>query len=56
MTDKDKALQEITKDWTNAPDTRVCAICLCEVKRKDYDEHITNVHGYTIITIGDKDD
>ena len=47
MTDKEK-LEELTKDWKNTPDTRVCAICLCEVNRNEYDNHI-KTHGYTIV-------
>ena len=49
MTDKEK-LEELTKDWKNTPDTRVCAICLCEVNRSEYDNHI-KTHGYTIVSV-----
>ena len=49
MTDKEK-LEELTKDWKNAPDTRVCAICLCEVNRNEYENHI-KTHGYTIVNV-----
>jgi hypothetical protein len=49
MTDKEK-LEELTKDWKNAPDTRVCAICLCEVNRDKYDQHMGK-HGYTILNV-----
>lgn len=51
MTDEEKALKEITKNWTNAPDKRICAICLEEVNRSEYHEHTTKVHGYTVINI-----
>ena len=51
MTEEDKKLQEIAKEWTNEPDKRVCAICLREVNRSEYYEHTQKVHGYKIIEV-----
>lgn len=43
----------ITKDWSLNLDgkLRVCAICLSEIPRVEYEHHLQSIHGYETIKI-----
>jgi len=43
-------LETIAKQWTGEKENRVCALCLCEVKRSTYNEHMQS-HGYETLEI-----
>jgi hypothetical protein len=43
-------LDLLIRDSQESPkEYRVCAICLCDVERVKYDEHMQQAHGYKTI-------
>lgn len=44
-------IKAISSFWTCAGDKRICAICLKEVDRIKYDDHMLHVHGYETISL-----
>jgi len=55
MTDEErqKMFDEKVAAMLSSPPSknRICAICLAEIERVRYNEHMQNVHGYTTIEL-----
>lgn len=51
MSDSLNELREFIATQPTGPEWRTCAVCLCSIRRVDYNDHMANYHGYEVLNI-----